>query len=103
MDTPPQDHSEPSSESSNEYRNESRNEPAPGDVLGLTRPLDGMEPGWYIILHIEDAAVQLCRCNHFPLKDDILPDRLRVTNVYNLCAFRRTGLRVPMESSRESV
>jgi hypothetical protein len=85
---------------------ETLGEPSPGDVLSLPRPVAGMQAGWYIILHIEQndsAAVQLCRCNHFPLRDDFLPDRFCVTNVYNLCAFRRTGLRVPMESLRENL
>jgi hypothetical protein len=80
---------------------ERQNTPEPGDVLQLRRDLDGMRPGWYTILLIHDASVQLCRSDDCPLSDDILPHCFCSTNIYNLCAFNRTGLRIPMESLRE--
>ena len=84
-------------------RTERLNEPVAGDVLQLRRELDRLKPGWYIVLVIHDASVQLCRSEDFPLTDEIKPESFCSTNVYNLCAFNGTGLRIPMESLRERI
>jgi len=84
-------------------RTECLNEPVAGDVLQLRQAFDRMKPGWYIILVIYGASAQLCRSEGFPLADAIMPESFYSTNVYNLCAFNWTGLRIPMESLRERI
>lgn len=74
-----------------------------GDVLLLHSEVDGMIPGWYTILVIHDAKVHLSRTNSLPRPGEILPGALCSTNIYNLCAFSRAGLRIPMESQHEGV
>lgn len=82
--------------------------------MRLRREIDGIPPGAYLILHIEDASAMLCRL-HAPenasvfellasLHEDELGElSLCVTNIYNLSVFEETSLQLGLESSEERV
>ena len=72
-----------------------------GDLYYLDRPFNNLRLGWYVIVLLHDASVHLWYSADFPLRDEIDSDLLFRTNVYNLCAFKKTNLRIRMNSRME--